>query len=92
MCQYDGPTLFSVFWPSLCALAFERAGNSVILLELPSNIPFPKIRPSASADASRAAEIDRLRSMSVEERIKESLSLSRHFRHLIPASKETTGE
>lgn len=45
---------------------------------------FPKARPSASADASRAAEYARLRAMTVEERIKEALSLKHRFQALLP--------
>ena len=54
-----------------------------------SNKPsdFPKARPSASADASRAAELVRLRSMSVEARIKEALSLEARFRGILPARR-----
>lgn len=48
---------------------------------------FPKARPSASADASRAAEMARLLSMTVEERIKESLSLADRFREIVPQRK-----
>lgn len=47
------------------------------------SIDFPKTRPSASADASRAAELARLRSMSVEARIKEALSLADCYRDLL---------
>jgi hypothetical protein len=46
----------------------------------------PKARPSASADASRAAEQKRIHSLTIEDRIKESLSLGRRFRGLIPES------
>jgi len=35
----------------------------------------PKQRPSASADAALLAEIERVRLMSVEERVREALSL-----------------
>jgi hypothetical protein len=47
--------------------------------------PFPKACPSASADASRAAEKKRLLAMTVEERIREALSLPKRFRQLIHA-------
>jgi len=40
---------------------------------------FPKARPSASADASREAELERLRSMTVEERMRLALNLHRQF-------------
>jgi hypothetical protein len=53
------------------------------LVNMPSAIPFPKKRRSSSADASRAAEIKRLQGMSVEQRIKEALSLGRRYRGLI---------
>ncbi|MGF1678794.1 MAG: hypothetical protein ACFCUX_06330 [Candidatus Methylacidiphilales bacterium] len=49
---------------------------------------FPKKRSSSSAEASRAAEIRRVRGMSVEERIKEALSLSRRFCGLIQTHKD----
>jgi len=52
---------------------------------------FPKKRRSSSADASRAAEIERLRGMSVEQRIKEALSLSQRFRDFLPARKDHAG-
>ena len=42
-------------------------------------------------DASRAAEVERLRSMSVEQRIKEALSLKRKFRSFITERKHHAG-
>jgi hypothetical protein len=53
--------------------------------------PFPKTRRSSSAAASRTAELERLKGMSVEERIKEALSLNQRFRGLIPAKKNHAG-
>jgi hypothetical protein len=49
-----------------------------------SPTPFPKARPSASADASKAAEVKRLRSMTVEQRVRESLDLKNRFKALLP--------
>ena len=48
---------------------------------------FPRARPSASAHASLTAEMVRLRSMTVEERIKEALSLADRFRGITPPRK-----
>lgn len=53
--------------------------------------PFPRKRRSVSAEASRAAEIERLRGMSVEQRIQEALSLRRRFRDFIPPRKDHAG-
>ncbi|MFZ4598261.1 MAG: hypothetical protein ACOYNN_06410 [Terrimicrobiaceae bacterium] len=53
--------------------------------------PFPKKRRSSSAEVSRAAEVERLRGMSVGERIKEALSLNRRFRSFISAPKDHAG-
>lgn len=53
----------------------------------PSTKDFPTARPSASMRASRAAELARLRSMTVEQRIKEALALADRFRGVIPSRK-----
>jgi len=52
--------------------------------------PFPKARPSASADVSRRAERKRLLAMTVEERIREALALPRRFRDLLPGEAKST--
>jgi hypothetical protein len=53
------------------------------------NHDFPAVRPSASADASRAAELARLRAMTVEERVRLALSLHKQFSGLKLHSQET---
>jgi len=60
------------------------------VIETPET-PFPKKRRSSSAEASRAAEVKRLRGMSVEQRIKEALSLDRRFRGFILPRKDRAG-
>lgn len=49
---------------------------------------FPQARRSASAEASRAAEQQRLRGMTVEERIVEALSLEKRFQSLLPETQK----
>jgi len=48
---------------------------------------FPKSRPSDSVDASRAAELKRLRAMTVKERILEALSLNDRYADLLRPEK-----
>lgn len=55
---------------------------------IPPTDVFPKARPSASADASREAELARLRSMTVEERMRLALSLHKQFSGLKPHKVE----
>ncbi|MCC5842642.1 MAG: hypothetical protein JJU05_00175 [Verrucomicrobia bacterium] len=45
---------------------------------------FPASRPSISAEASRVAELSRIRSMSVEERMRLALSLHQRLRDFKP--------
>ena len=49
---------------------------------------FPRLRRSASHDASRQAEIDRVRRMSVEERVKAALGMATRFAALRPAPRK----
>lgn len=49
---------------------------------------FPRLRPSVSHTASRQAEIDRIRRMTVEERIKAALGLAAKFAELRPAPRK----
>lgn len=49
---------------------------------------FPQMRPSVSHAASRQAEIDRVRRMTVEERVKAALGLAARFAELRPAPRK----
>ena len=49
---------------------------------------FPRLRPSVSHQASRQAEIARLRRMTVEERVKEALGLASRFAAMQPAPRK----
>ena len=49
---------------------------------------FPRLRPSVSHAASRQAEIDRVRRMTVEERVKAALGLAARFAALRPSPRE----
>lgn len=49
---------------------------------------FPRLRPSKSHQASRQAEIARLRRMTVEERVKEALGLASRFAAMRPAPRK----
>jgi len=49
---------------------------------------FPRLRPSVSHAASRRAEIDRVRRMTVEERVKAALGLGARFAALRPAARK----
>jgi len=49
---------------------------------------FPRLRPSVSHAASRQAEIDRIRRMTVEERVKAALGLAARFAALRPSPRE----
>ena len=49
---------------------------------------FPRLRPSVSQNASRQAEIARVRRMTVEERVKAALGLGRRFAALQPAPRK----
>jgi hypothetical protein len=49
---------------------------------------FPRLRPSVSHAASRRAEIDRIRRMTVEERVKAALGLAARFAALRPAPRK----
>lgn len=66
--------------PTLHSMA---EGSTVYTVNRVPPQPFPGPRPSASADASRAAERKRLLAMTVEQRIREALSLHRQFQELI---------
>lgn len=48
---------------------------------------FPRSRRSASADAAFQAELERVRRMSIEERVKAALSMRERFGWLNPVSK-----
>jgi hypothetical protein len=50
---------------------------------------FPKARPSASADASKAAELERLRAMTVEERMRRALQLGKTLSTIAPHKLES---
>lgn len=52
-----------------------------------SHHSIPPMRRSACAAQSRAAELERLRKMSVEERIKMALTLDQRFAWLKPAPR-----
>jgi hypothetical protein len=49
---------------------------------------FPPLRPSVSHAASRQAEIDRIRRMTVEERVKAALGLAARFAALRPSPRK----
>jgi hypothetical protein len=49
---------------------------------------FPRMRPSVSHAASRQAEIDRVRRMTVEERVKAALGMASRFAALQPAPRK----
>ena len=49
---------------------------------------FPPLRPSVSHAASRQAEIDRVRRMTVEERVKAALGLATRFAGLRPVPRK----
>ncbi len=49
---------------------------------------FPRLRPSASHAASRQAEIDRVRRMTIEERVKAALGMAQRFAELQPAPRK----
>jgi hypothetical protein len=54
--------------------------------EFMANQPsFPRLRPSVCHQASRQAEIERVRRLTVEERVKAALGLARRFAALQPA-------
>jgi hypothetical protein len=55
---------------------------------MPDEPFFPRLRPSASHDASRQAEIDRVRRMTVEERVKAALGLAARFKALQPTARK----
>jgi hypothetical protein len=48
----------------------------------------PRPRPSVSHAASRKAEIDRVRRMTVEERVKAALGMATHFAAMQPAPRK----
>jgi hypothetical protein len=58
---------------------FLRAGG------MEPEASFPRRRPSASHAASLQAEIERVRRMTIEERIKAALGMSARFAELRPA-------
>jgi hypothetical protein len=49
---------------------------------------FPRLRPSVCHAASRQAEIDRIRRMTVEERVKAALGMATRFAALQPAPRK----
>lgn len=51
----------------------------------PSASTLPAVRPSRSAAASRRAEMRRVERMTVEERIRAALTMSRRFAWLRPS-------
>lgn len=59
-----------------------------ILIRMSDQHAFPRLRPSVSHAASRQAEIDRVRRMAVEERIKAALGLAARFAALRPAPRK----
>ena len=48
---------------------------------------FPRPRPSACADAAFKAELERVKRMTIEERVKASLSMRERFAWLEPTAK-----
>lgn len=59
-----------------------------ILNRMSDQQAFPRLRPSVSHAASRQAEIDRVRRMTVEERVKAALGLAARFAALRPAPRK----
>ena len=53
-----------------------------------NNDTFPRLRHSASHTASRRAEIDRVRRMTVEERVKAALGMAARFAALRPVPRK----
>ena len=49
---------------------------------------FPRLRPSVSHQASRQAEIARVRRMTIEERVKEALGMASRFSAMQPAPRK----
>jgi hypothetical protein len=72
------------------ALQPGKAGRMLCGVKILPNQEFPKARPSVSAAASRSAERRRLLTMTVEERIREALSLHLRFRDLIAKAKDSS--
>jgi hypothetical protein len=58
------------------------------MMKSTSHEPFPAARPSSSAEASKAAELARLRSMTVEERMRMALSIHRQLAGFSPKKLE----
>lgn len=58
-------------------------------MKTPPSSTFPKARPSASADASKAAELARLRAMTVEERMRRALHLGKTLAAFKPHKLES---
>jgi hypothetical protein len=56
--------------------------------DMPDDQSFPRLRRSASHAASRQAEIDRVRRMTVEERVKAALGMAARFASLRPAPRK----
>ena len=61
---------------------FRRAGG------MEPEASFPRPRPSASHAASLQAEIERVRRMTIEERIKAALGMSARFAELRPSPRK----
>lgn len=61
---------------------FRRAGG------MDPEASFPRPRPSASHAASLRAEIERVRRMTIEERIKAALGMSARFAELRPTPRK----
>ena len=77
--------------PVCTNLAFADDADYVASMpETGSPSGFPPARPSASADASRAAEMRRVCAMTVEQRIVEALSLHHQLRDFIPPDERVS--
>jgi len=66
----------------------SEVGTFFIKIEKVDERSFHRLRPSASHAASRQAEIDRIRRMTVEERVKAALGLAARFAALRPSPRE----
>ena len=85
LCNTDGVDRRKARWEWRC---LTRASSLILITCLRQKLsrsPFARRRRSASAIRSLAAELDRVRAMSVEDRIKAALSLRERFAWLQPA-------
>ena len=72
----------AVLPPIVLSRFLRRAGG------MEPEASFPRRRPSASHAASLQAEIERVRRMTIEERIKAALGMSARFAELRPAPRK----